>query len=130
MGSGKPPVLVPKVTLASWYFRDMIGISAKFTAPPIAARYMNQNFGMDQQMAEVVAQCSLSLLAEPFQAAFHLYGFVLYNHPKATLSARVAEMKKGFWGAVQMRCARCIVPYCVGANINTTIRNVLNANVE
>eukprot|EP00928_Gymnodinium_smaydae_P010205 TRINITY_DN13825_c0_g1_i6.p1 TRINITY_DN13825_c0_g1~~TRINITY_DN13825_c0_g1_i6.p1 ORF type:complete len:273 (+),score=35.78 TRINITY_DN13825_c0_g1_i6:68-820(+) len=126
--SGKPPAPIPKPALASWYLRDFCGMAAIFTAPPILAKQMQKSFDMDMNSAEPVAQIACSLAVQPMQAPFHLHGYVLYNDPQASLSTQWAGIRNGIWGAVQMRFARCIAPYCVGTNLNTIIRKSLNGN--
>jgi len=124
---GKPAAAIPKPALASWYLRDFAGMAVIFTGPPIAAKYAHESLGVSLTTAEVVAQTTLPLMVQPIQAPLHLYGYVLYNDPKASFSTQVAAMRSGIWGAVQMRMTRCVAPYCVGTNLNTTIRQALRS---
>lgn len=123
--SGKPPAPVPKPALVSWYLRDFCGMAMIFTAPPILAKQMSDSMGIDPSTAEYPAQIACSLGVQPIQAPLHLHGYVLYNDPKASVSTQLAGIRSGLWGAIQMRFTRCIAPYCVGTNLNTTIRKAL-----
>lgn len=80
--------------------------------------------GIEKKVAEPVAQFTLPLLLQPFVAPFHLYGYVLYNNPSASLADRKVIMKREIFGAVQMRWLRIIPPFSIGANLNREIRKM------
>merc|ERR1712232_599922 len=125
--SGKPPAPVPKPALATWYARDFISMGVIFTAPPIASTHL-QSMGVEKNTADVSTQAGLPLLLQPFVAPLHLYGYVLYNDPKASMSTQMAVMRREIAGAIQMRLARCVAPYSVGTNINKALRTALKPN--
>lgn len=86
---------------------------------------MEESTGMEKSVCATVTQFSLPLLLQPFVAPLHLYGYVLYNDPKASFAAQQAVMRREIIGAIQMRLARCVAPYSVGTNINRELRSFL-----
>jgi len=122
--SDKPPAPVPKPAMASWWIRDFVSMGVIFSGPPIIAKQMQEAMGIEKKVAEPVAQFTLPLLLQPFVAPFHLYGYVLYNNPSASLADRKVIMKREIFGAVQMRWLRIIPPFSIGANLNREIRKM------
>jgi len=127
--SDKPPAAIPRQAYASWYIRDFVSMGVIFTAPPLVAMQLQESFGIDRKVAEPVAQFALPLMLQPFVAPFHLYGYVVYNNPTASLAERKAIMRKEIWGAIQMRWMRIIPPFSIGANLNREVRKTLGAAV-
>mmetsp|Transcript_53402 Transcript_53402/g.100407 ORF Transcript_53402/g.100407 Transcript_53402/m.100407 type:complete len:253 (-) Transcript_53402:39-797(-) len=123
--SGKPPAPVPKPALVTWYARDFISMGVIFVAPPIVARHLHESMGVEKRTADVTTQFCLPLLLQPFVAPLHLYGYVLYNDPNASVSQQMTVMRREIAGAVQMRLARCVAPYSIGTNVNKAIRKAL-----
>lgn len=123
-GNG-PPKPIPPPAYVSWWARDFLSMAVIFTLPPLAAQQLHARAGMDKQQATTVCQLGLPLLLQPFVAPLHLYGYVIYNDPKATVTQQKAVVRREIWGAVQMRLVRCVPPYCVGTVVNSAIRRAL-----
>jgi len=128
--SGKPPAPVPKPALVTWYARDFVSMGVIFAAPPIVARHLHESMGVEKRTADVATQFCLPLALQPFVAPLHLYGYVLYNDPTASMSNQMAVMRREIFGAIQMRLARCVAPYSVGTNVNKAIRKALKPSTS
>lgn len=120
-----PPKSIPPPAYVSWWARDFISMAVIFTLPPIAAKQLHERTGMDQQKAATICQLGLPLMLQPFVAPLHLFGYVAYNDPSATVAQQKVVMRREIWGAIQMRLVRCVPPYCAGTVVNSAIRRAL-----
>jgi len=118
----KAPAPVPWSALCTWWARDAIGMTVIFIGPPIAAKYMHEEYDMPLKKAEVAAQVALPLMIQPIVGPFHLLGYVLYNQPNAGWTAHMDIMRKEVFSTICMRWVRVFPPFCIGTVLNKSLR--------
>eukprot|EP00928_Gymnodinium_smaydae_P040369 TRINITY_DN27380_c0_g1_i1.p1 TRINITY_DN27380_c0_g1~~TRINITY_DN27380_c0_g1_i1.p1 ORF type:complete len:271 (-),score=36.36 TRINITY_DN27380_c0_g1_i1:264-1076(-) len=122
---GKVVAPVPWSALCTWWARDAIGMSVIFVAPPIAAKYVHENYDVPLKKAEVGAQIALPLMIQPIVGPFHLLGYVLYNQPNAGWPSIMETMRKEVLGTICMRWFRVFPPFSIGTVVNKNLRSSL-----
>lgn len=120
-GRGEPRP-VPAMSYGCYTLRDFVTIFAAFNLPPVAAKYLHQNFDISDKTAAISSQllcpCAVQLLTTPI----HLYGIDAYNNPNSTFKEHSSLIRQELAESTIARVGRIFAAFGMGGLVNSFIR--------
>jgi hypothetical protein len=116
------PRPAPWSMYGAFFVRDILSMAFFFTLPPVFSSHLQRQAGVGEGTADVAAQLASPLVVQYLSCPFHMLGLDLYNTESATLAQRWQTVRQQLPVTVIARQLRVIPPFCIGGNLNRSLR--------
>eukprot|EP00475_Leptophrys_vorax_P003730 TRINITY_DN12186_c0_g3_i1.p1 TRINITY_DN12186_c0_g3~~TRINITY_DN12186_c0_g3_i1.p1 ORF type:complete len:295 (-),score=53.97 TRINITY_DN12186_c0_g3_i1:701-1540(-) len=123
------PHAMPIPSYVLFTVRDSLTVVSSFWLPFIAAAYLQEHFGVDEQAAKMGSQFGSPAVMQFLSAPLHLLALDLYNRPKVSLGDRASFIRKEYLPTALARTARIGPAFGIGGVGNAYFRSSFQAQV-
>ncbi|KAJ3353567.1 hypothetical protein HDU83_006645 [Entophlyctis luteolus] len=124
------PKPIPKLSYCLFGIRDSMTVGTSLILPPKVSPYLQREpFNMSKGLADFTCQMSLPCLVQLVSTPIHLLSLDLYNHERSTFAARLAKIRKDYYGSAVGRICRTLPGFGFGGISNRGLRSFLNERI-
>lgn len=114
----------PMRSIGLFAVRDCATMYATFYAAPKAAKYMQENYGVEQNTAELSAALAIPLVTQFVTAPIHIHAMDYYNNRQATTAQRFSTISSEFRTVAFARGLRILPAFGIGSFSNNKLREL------
>jgi len=115
----------PKISYGLFAIRDGLTIVSSFNLKHQARHKLQDEYGYTHNQAELIASFGVPMIAQLFSTPAHILALDIFDNPAATVSQRLAAIKKGYFSVCSGRVLRIIPAFGMGGYINDWVNEKL-----
>lgn len=127
-GNAKKHTSTPLRTIGLFAARDASTMYATFYAAPVAAVYLQENFGVEKNTAELGTALGIPAVSQFLTAPLHIHAMDYYNRRTATVMERLATIRAEFSTVAAARALRILPAFGIGSFSNNKFRETFIQN--
>lgn len=122
-GSG-PKKPTPMRTIGLFAVRDTATMYATFSMAPAAAKYLEEEYEVERNVAELSSALTIPMTMQVITAPIHIHAMDYYNKPTASLAERMSTIKHEFNTIAFARSLRILPAFGIGSFSNNKFREL------